>query len=73
MEVVIGIDPPKRSRTATMLDRRQRELRQITVRAGDRQVVELLEWGAGGEAAYVGGGVRRRDGLSARPAARRRR
>jgi transposase len=44
MEVMIGIDPHKRSHTATMLDRRQRELRRITVRAGRRQVVELLEW-----------------------------
>ena len=44
MEVMIGIDPHKRSHTATMLDRRQRELRRITVRAGSRQVVELLEW-----------------------------
>ena len=32
MDVMIGIDPHKRSHTATMLDRRQRELRQITVR-----------------------------------------
>jgi transposase len=47
MDVMIGIDPHKRSHTATMLDRRQRELRQITVRAGDRQVVELLEWAQG--------------------------
>jgi transposase len=44
MEVTIGIDPHKGSHTATMLDRRQRELRRITVRASRRQVVELLEW-----------------------------
>ena len=64
MEVMIGIDPHKGSHTATMLDRGERELTRITVRAGGRQVSELL-------AAYVGGGVRRRDGLSALPATRR--
>ena len=47
MDVMIGIDPHKRSHTATMLDRRQRELRQITVRAGSRQLVELLAWANG--------------------------
>jgi transposase len=47
MDVMIGVDPHKRSHTASMLDRGQRELRQITVRAGDRQVVELLEWANG--------------------------
>ena len=45
MDVMIGVDPHKRSHTATMLDRRQRELRQITVRAGGR---------TGGRAAGVG-------------------
>ena len=44
MEVMIGVDPHKGSHTATMLDRGQRELRRITVRAGRRQVAELLEW-----------------------------
>ena len=67
MEVMIGIDPHKRSHTAAMLDRRQRELRQITVRAGRRQVTELLAWADGVQTADVGGGVRRRDGLSVRP------
>ncbi len=47
MEVMIGIDPHKRSHTAAMLDGRQRELRQLTVRAGRRQVVELLAWADG--------------------------
>src|SRR6478672_2173790 len=47
MDVMIGIDPHKRSHTATMLDRRQRELRQITVRSGSRQLVELLAWANG--------------------------
>jgi transposase len=42
--VLIGVDPHKRSHTAAMLDRRQRELGQITVRAGRRQVEQLLEW-----------------------------
>jgi hypothetical protein len=44
MEVMIGIDPHKGSHTAAMLDRRRRELRQITVSAGHRQVAELLAW-----------------------------
>ena len=47
MEVMIGIDPHKGSHTAAMLDRGQRELRQITVRAGQRQVAELLAWADG--------------------------
>jgi transposase len=47
MDVMIGIDPHKRSHTATMLDRRQRELKQITVRSGSRQVPELLAWANG--------------------------
>ena len=44
MEVMIGIDPHKGSHTATMLDRSERELRRVTVRAGRRQVTELLQW-----------------------------
>ena len=44
---VIGIDPHKGSHTATMLDQGQRELRRLTVRAGRRQVAELLEWADG--------------------------
>ena len=47
MDVMIGIDPHKGSHTAAMLDRGQRELRQITVRAGRRQVAELLAWADG--------------------------
>ena len=47
MDVMIGIDPHKGSHMAAMLDRRQRELRRITVRAGRRQVAELLEWADG--------------------------
>ena len=73
MDVMIGVDPHKGSHTATMLDRGEHELRRIKVRAGARQVSELLEWADGVEAADVGGGVGRRDGLSALPAARRRR
>ena len=71
--VMIGVDPHKRSHTATMLDRAERELSGIKVRAGRRQVAELLEWADGHEAADVGGGVGRWDGLSAVSAARRRR
>jgi transposase len=44
MDVMIGIDPHKGSHTATMLDRAERELRRVTVRAGRRQVEQLLEW-----------------------------
>jgi transposase len=47
IDVMIGVDPHKRSHTATMLDRGQRELRQITVRAGRRQLSELLAWADG--------------------------
>ena len=46
-DVMIGIDPHKRSHTATMLDRAERELTRITVRAGRRQVEQLLEWADG--------------------------
>ena len=34
MNVMIGVDPHKGSHTATMLDRDERELRRIKVRAG---------------------------------------
>jgi transposase len=44
MNVMIGIDPHKGSHTATMLDRAERELRHVTVRAGRHQVEQLLEW-----------------------------
>jgi len=44
MEVMIGVDPHKESHTAPMLDRTERELTRIKVRAGRRQVAELLEW-----------------------------
>src|SRR6478609_8824761 len=47
MKVMIGVDPHKGSHTATMLDRREHELRRIKVRAGGRQVAELLEWADG--------------------------
>jgi transposase len=47
MEVMIGVDPHKGSHTATMLDSAERELTRITVRAGRRQVEQLLEWADG--------------------------
>jgi transposase len=47
VEVMIGIDPHKGSHTASMLDRAERELTRIRVRAGHRQVAELLEWANG--------------------------
>ena len=67
MKVMIGVDPHKGSHTATMLDRHEHEVRRIRVRAGGRQVDELRV-GRRCQASDVGGGVRRRDGLSARPA-----
>jgi transposase len=50
MDVMIGVDPHKGSHTATMLDGAERELTRIKVRAGRRQLVELLEWADGHEA-----------------------
>jgi transposase len=47
MEVMIGVDPHKGSHTATMLDRAERELTRIRVRAGRGQVDELLAWANG--------------------------
>jgi transposase len=47
MDVMIGVDPHKGSHTATMLDREEHELTRIKVRAGHRQVAELLEWANG--------------------------
>lgn len=46
MDVMIGIDPHKGSHTATMLDRDERELKRIKVRARAGQVGELLTWAA---------------------------
>jgi transposase len=47
MDVMIGVDPHKGSHTATMLDRAEQELTRIKVRAGRRQVEQLLEWADG--------------------------
>ena len=47
MKVMIGVDPHKGSHTATMLDRTERELARIKVRAGCRQLAELLAWADG--------------------------
>jgi len=47
MKVMIGVDPHKGSHTATMLDRTERELARIKVRAGRDQLGELLEWADG--------------------------
>ena len=73
MDVMIGVDPHKGSHTATMLDRGEHELRRIKIRAGVRQVSELLAWADGVTAPDVGGGVGRWDGLSVVSAPRRRR
>jgi transposase len=50
MDVMIGVDPHKGSHTATMLDRAERELTHIKVRAGRRQLAELLDWANGHDA-----------------------
>jgi transposase len=50
MNVMIGVDPHKGSHTATMLDRAEHELRRIKVRAGHRQLEQLLEWADGASA-----------------------
>ena len=50
MEVIIGIDPHKASHTAFAIDRREVELAQLRVRAGRRQVEQLLAWAAPFEA-----------------------
>lgn len=47
MDVMIGIDPHKGSHTATMLDRAEREVKRIKVRARAGQVGELLAWADG--------------------------
>ena len=47
MDVMIGIDPHKGSHTATMLDRAEREVKRIKVRARAGQVAELLAWADG--------------------------
>jgi transposase len=45
--VMIGVDPHKGSHTTTMLDGGEHDLRRFKVRAGARQVVELLAWADG--------------------------
>jgi hypothetical protein len=73
MKVIIGGDPDKRSHTATMVDRDDRELRRIKVRAGGCQVSEVLAWADGVKprtwAIESAGGM----GLPAGPATRHRR
>lgn len=46
MEVIIGIDPHKASHTACAIDRAAVEVAQCKVRAGRRQVDQLLGWAA---------------------------
>jgi hypothetical protein len=41
---MIGVDPHKGSHTATALDATERELGRLKVRAGRRQVEQLLGW-----------------------------
>ena len=69
VSVMIGIDPHKASHTAAAIDPAENELGQLRVRAAADQVDRLLEWAAGVAGADLGGGERRRAGLSARPAA----
>ena len=47
MNMMIGVDPHKGSHTATMLDRDERELKRIRVRASAGQVAELVAWADG--------------------------
>jgi hypothetical protein len=42
--VMIGVDPHKGSHTATALDATEHELACLRVRAGRRQVEQLLAW-----------------------------
>jgi Transposase len=44
MTVIIGIDPHKASHAAYAIDSNEHELAQLSVRAGQRQLVELLGW-----------------------------
>jgi transposase len=46
MSVIIGIDPHKLLHAACVIDRTEVELAELTVRAGPRQLDELLSWAA---------------------------
>jgi transposase len=46
MRVVIGVDPHKGSHTAVAIDEHERQLAQIQVRSGPRQLEQLLAWAA---------------------------
>jgi transposase len=44
MKVMIGVDPHKGSHTALAIDDDEQTQAQLRVRAGRRQVGQLLEW-----------------------------
>lgn len=44
MTVIIGIDPHKASHAACAIDNNEQELAQLSVRAGQRQLEQLLGW-----------------------------
>ena len=46
MSVVIGIDPHKALHAACAIDQRETDLAELVVRAGPRQVDQLLAWAA---------------------------
>ena len=71
MTVIIGIDPHKASHTACAIDDNERELAQVQVRAGRRQLEEFVAWAQPFPHRRVGDRVRQRARLSARPAAHR--
>ena len=70
-QVLIGIDPHKGSHTAVVVDRDEVEIARVTVRADRHQLIRLLAFAEPFGAADLGDRVRRRVGISARPAARR--
>ena len=69
MTVIIGIDPHKASHTAVAIGCDEHALGQIRVRATCQTDREAVGLGRAARATDLGGRVRRRDGLSAVPAA----
>jgi hypothetical protein len=55
--VMIGIDPHKGSHTAVVIDRDERVVDEIRVRASNGQTGELCECASGVSGSGVGGGV----------------
>jgi len=53
MEVIIGIDPHKATHVACAIDRTEAELAQLRVRAGKRQLEQLLAWAPPGRRVWA--------------------